>query len=327
MIIPWKSFFERFSQSFSVLRKDFLSISTYYIFFTVITGALFSFLWGLVFSLAFKFVNFNQTSWIDSNSYINLWYFWIIWFILFITVALLKIPFFIALIKNIKDAYNWELIDKKSNLIYWFSKLWAIFNTYWLIFKYVALIPSLILIAWLMVVFFDTTIWGIIIWLAILIFIYFWIFRWLRSFLSLIYSISSDDYTDDSFKKSIELTKWNVWVLFWNIILLAIVFWIFWVIFSSLTSFLDTWTQSIFWLIQDVYINHQPLDQEKINSLVSSMTPNSSNMIISLFKNIINLIFSTTLAVFWFVFYFLLMKKFEIDKWFTNDDLIEVIEK
>lgn len=329
MIIPWLTFTERFKQSFLLIKKDFLWIVLYYLIFALIASISLSFVWNLIFSIAMKFANVDKSIWFDSNSYINMWYFAVIyWFITF-SVMVLKIPFYISLIKNISDSYKWEIINKSLNLKYWFLSIWKIFNTYWYIFKYIALIPSVLLIVWLLVIFADSVIWLIIIVLSLFIFIYFSIFRWLRAYFSLFYAITNNDYSENSFKNSINLTKNNLWTIFLNILWFVIIFWIIWFIISKFINLSSFNTDAIYNFIYDVYINKNTDNiQEKVNVLISSLTPTNWSMIIWFFKNIIATLKDTLFYIFWLIFYFLLMKRFEIDKWIVKntDNLTEVIE-
>lgn len=324
MIVPEQTFFARIKQTFSLLKKDFLWIVLYYLIFTLIASVLLSMLWGFIFSIAMKFANVDTSVWLDTNSYINMWYFAIIyWFIAF-CVIVLKIPFYISLVKNISDSFKWVVIDMSWNLKYWFSSIWKIFNTYWYIFKYIALIPSLLLIVWLLVLFVNSIIWLIVVVLSMIIFVYFSIFRWLRAYFSLMFAVSNTDYSEKNFKDSISLTKGKIWIVFINIVWLVIILWIIWLIISQFINLSTFDTDAIYNFAYDVYINKNTADlQSKINALVSTLTPTNASLVTWFFKNVVGSFKDALFYIFWLVFYFLLMKKFELD----NDNLVDVIEK
>ncbi len=312
-----QGFLVRIKQSFLLFAKNFFGISLYYIIFIIISWITLSLLWKYIFSIAFKFVNVNKDVGIDANSYINIWYFAIIYWFIALSVVILKIPFYISLIKNIENSYNWELVNKNSNLKYWFASILKIFNTYWYIFKYVVLIPSLVLIVWLLVFFVDQGIWAILVILALIIFVYFAIFRWLRSFFSLMYAIIHNEFSNDNFKKSIFLTKNKIWTIFWNIIWLAIFFWFLLFIISKFINFSTFDMDSIYSTIWDIYLHKETINiNEKMTELVKLLTPETKITVIWLSKSIISIIKDSLFYIFGLIFYFLLLKQFEqeVDK-------------
>lgn len=313
MIIPEKSFFWRLKQALILIIAN-INIIIYYLLFAIISVSILSFLWSYIFSLASKFVDVKSWSWIDTNSYVNMWYFGVIYSIISLSVIILKIPFYISFVKNISDVYKWNNFDQNENLKFWFSRIFKILNTYRYIFKYVALIPCLILIAWLLVIFVDPMIWILIVWFSIILFIYFGIFRWLRSFSSLMYAIYYDDFSEDSFKKSIEITKYKVWTVFWNYVGIFIVFWF-------VTYLINKWI-NVFIPYNDIFskvinevsnnINNLQNIQENIIKVVNEgMKSSSSQMWLGYIRKFIDSVVTNLLYVFWVIFYFLLMKKFE----------------
>jgi hypothetical protein len=321
MIIPEESFTWRIKQAFVMLTSN-INITIYYLLFAIISTAFLSLLWWYIFFLASKFVNLKSDTWIDVNSYVNMWYFWIIYSVISISVLILKIPFYISFVRNINDSYKWELFDKNINLKHGFTRIWKILNTYRYIFKYVSLIPCLILIVWMLVVFVDYIVWFIIIWLAILLFIYFAIFRWLRSFASLMYAVSNDEFTEDSFKKSIELTKYKVWTVFWNYVGIFLLFWL-------VTYFITKWfnifvpeNNTISAIITEIYNNKDNLTNEKIQTILSSINPTNSDMFTSSIRKLYDSTLTSFLYVYGVIFYFLLMKRFESEGEKNQKDII-----
>ena len=83
---------------------------------------------------------------IDTSIYINLIYIGIIFMIVFLTLLIIHIPFYVSLILNIKQLYNGETITYKDNFFIALKNIKKIFYTYRYIFKYVWLIPSLLII-------------------------------------------------------------------------------------------------------------------------------------------------------------------------------------
>lgn len=175
------------------------------------------------------------------------------------------------------------------------------------------LIPCLILIVWLILVFVDQLVWIFVTAFSVLMFVYFGIFRWLRSYLSLIYAVSYDDFSDDNFKKSISLTKNNVWTIFINILVLVIVFAIIWALFASILASIFPDNNNFSSIIYDIYQNRNNLwnIQNELNSLIQQMTPTTASMITWFIKNIINEAYSWIVYIIWLIFYFLLMKSME----------------
>lgn len=329
MIISEQSFSGRLKQAFIIFIKNF-DISIYYLLFAIISASVLSLFWGYIFFLASKSVNLKSVLWIDTSSYINMWYFWIIYSIISISVLILKIPFYISLVKNISDTYKWDNFQKNENLKFSFSRIWKIFNTYWYIFKYVALIPSLLLIFWLLIVFIDIKVWLIIVAFSIILFIYFAVFRWLRSFASLMYAIQYDDFSEDSFKKSIWITKYNVWTIFWNYVWIFIIFWFVTYIISKGFNIWVTKDDIFSSIITEIYNNKENswITKEKLNALMEQITKaqsqstlTQSQMIIGFLKKSFNSLIDSMLYVFWVIFYFLLMKKFENDQYDKNKNL------
>lgn len=327
MIVPKVDFWERLKQSYDILKDDFINMTIYFITFTIISALSLSLIWTFILSLAMKFASFNKETWIDANSYINMWYFAIIYFIIFISLTVLYIPFFISLIKNINDKFNWEVIDKNESLSYWFKNTWKIMNTYWYIFKYVWLIPALILIVWLLVTFQDKVIWIIIIVLSLFIFIYFSIFRWLKSFFSLLYAISYNDYTEKNFLKAIDLTKNRLMDIFINIVWLWIIFWLIGIWISILTWFLPTEDNSFISMAYGIYQDKDTIDiPTKLKEISAQMTPTTFSVITWIINKIISWFTASLFSTFWFIFYFLLFKSYENQN-IQEDGLIEIINE
>lgn len=316
MIIIEKSFFWRLKQTLIIFTTN-VNITIYYLLFSIISVFVLSLLWSYIFSLSYKFLDIKNWSGIDINSYVNMWYFWVIYSIISLSVAILKFPFYISFVKNISDAYKWNNFDKIENLKFWFARIFKILNTYRYIFKYVALIPCLLLIVWLLIIFVDHIVWILIVAFSIFLFIYFAIFRWLRSFSSLMYAVFYDDFSKDSFKKSIEITKYKVWTVFWNYVGIFIVAWFVTYLVNKWINIFIPDNDIISKVINEVSDNINNLQniQESIVKIVNEwIKSSSSQMWLGYIKKFIDSVVTNLLYVFWVIFYFLLMKRFENEK-------------
>jgi len=299
---------------FQAIKIFFLSyrISLYYVLFLIVSWIILLIFWNYLTSLAFKFVNFSSVAWIDANSYINVWYFWIIYFFISISVIFLKLVFYISFIRNINDYSNKNTLDINMNLKYGFLNLFKVFNTYFYIFNYVFLIPFFILICWLFLIFINQLLWVLFILFTIFIFIYFFIFRWLRSFLSVIYAITNDNYSKENFDKSLVVTKWNTWNIFLNVVFFYVLTSILsWLIFSFLND-----NNSLHTIIYDIYNNKNNL--VKIQSELASLKSSFDISTWILLQKCLKIVYDSILSTIWIIFYYLLLMNYENNYLYFN---------
>lgn len=223
----------------------------------------------------------------------------IVWTMAFIIYLMLYLPILLGLIKSIKQAYEWNKITSKENVIYWFSRLKKSFNTYWYIFSYVALIPSIVFILWGLLFNisyyvewyeFLKNIWIGFLILGWIIFLLFFVYRWVKTKFSIYSAIDNDTFTKDDFSESLKITDNNWRRIVWNLFLI-------WLIISSITWF-------IWWIIN--IFSYWWIDFTSIRSIndISWLFANFSitGQLIGWF---INNIISTIGAVFLIIFTYL----------------------
>jgi hypothetical protein len=160
---------------------------------------------------------------------------------------ILIISFQLATIKSVKDSYDGQKINIAENVIYWFKNLFNSFKTYWYIFAYVALIPAILfIIGWIMVNLWfyeklsdSTSIWIFFLVFWIVLFLFFSLYRWLKSTFALYSAVDKNSFSRENFVESVSITHHNWWRMIWNFILLSIitsiVLWVIWVLLSIFT--------------------------------------------------------------------------------------------
>ncbi len=235
-----EKFFDRIDQSFILLKWNFkhlfiplflYNILSYIIFFILFFGLIF-FVWtslSKVQNIASEQLN---PSMILENFWVaNLTLSVVLVILWIISILILYIPFFIWTVKSIKQAYSWENINCKENIISSFWDILKSFKTYWYIFAYVFLIPFLVFIVAGLVFIFWTVLensllnkiaWIIFIF-SILSFVIIAIYRWLRSTFSIYSAVDKNEYTKENFNFSISITKSKLWRIFWNFALILII--------------------------------------------------------------------------------------------------------
>lgn len=223
-----------------------------------------------------------------------------LWMILVIIYLILYIPILLGLLKSIKQALNEEEVTTKNNILYWFLNINNSFKTYWYIFAYVALLPSIIFIIWwiLFNVWYFLNwpeslkeIWWIFMVIWAVIFMVFAIYRWFKSSFSITSAINNQSFTKDDFLNSIDITNKNWWRIFWN-------FFLAWII-VSLTSWFISWVLAA--------ISHSSIDYTAIKSIedVKAVVWNFSIVSESI-SGFLSTIISTVWSVFIIIFTYLL---------------------
>lgn len=328
MFIPEIDVSWRINQSFKILINNFFKLFLPIFIYNLIS---FVFIWTIliiIFSSLLSKISldtFDFFSFLNNSSTVLII---VIWTIFFIIYLLLYIPLLISLIKSIKQAYLEEKITVKENLIYWFLKLKASLNIYWYIFTYVALLPSLLFIIWWILF----NVWFYFKWqeffkniglylmlISVLIFVFFLIYRWLKTKFSINSAIENDDYSKKNFKNSVKITDNNWWRIIWNIfvawLLISIISWIIWIIFSL---FIPSWI-NISKILTQIFDDTQKWNVFNINSFkdISNSFSLSWHLISSFFKNII----STISSVFFIIFYYIFYKRLEFE--YLNNEKID----
>ena len=204
-----EKFFERFDQAFTLFKNNFIWL--------FIPFFIYNFISVVIIGTISKYSMIKSLSWIENMEWLDFFSFLnnftvvimlVLWMIFFILYLLFYIAVFLWIIRSFKQAVNNENIDMLWNLKYGITNLFTAMKTYWYIFAYVALIPSLLFIVWWL--FFNagyfynemeilqTIWWGLII-LSLIIFIVFAIYRWLKAIFWVYSAVNDDEYTKKNF--------------------------------------------------------------------------------------------------------------------------------
>lgn len=233
----------------------------------------------------------------------------------FILYLLLYIPFLLGVIKSIDQAYKWEEVTYKQNVWYWFIKLgWAL-KTYWYIFAYIALTPALLfIIGWFLVIgayYFwlpeIIKVIGFIMWIfAAILFWYFMIYRGTKAKFALYNAVNKNEYTQENFDYSIDITINNWWRIIGNFLLV-------WLIIGGIGS-LITWVISWFWG-SSIFGSMNMSDPSNISiddiKVILTQYIDNFSIVGSIFSSMINKIITLIGAIFIIVFTFLFFKRLE----------------
>jgi len=318
MITPREAVFDRIEDSFDLLKNNIKELFLPFFAFQFITMVV---LYNIISSIFFSMFNFSE----DMNASGALDSFWNLYtdpqFILFITVVIfivlayltIFVPFLVSVIRWISIAYKWEKLDMIENIKYWFINFSNSFKTYWYIFAYIALIPSLIIIIWWLWVIYGQSFWNnsimnssfYIVWIWALILAISSIVRWLKSTFALYWAIDKEEYTKENFNSTINVTKNNWWRIWWNLFLL-------WFIIS-----LASWIFSgIIWVISWIWSGFSVSDLASIKRPedVTALMENIGNTtIFSLIWDTLNLVISVAAWIFTYTFTYILYKRLELE--------------
>ncbi len=234
--VPW--FWAKFSKAYSNFFGDA----------TLIAAALIP--WLLVFVLGYLFVSLwliaITQNWMMDH---NVQWLYAIWtFIYYILNALIVMIGSIVLIICIKEKEQWnqvlvwELFEKALKKLPVYIKV--VIKALLYVLK-----PLLVVLAWVLLMAFASFITPVlvIVWLIVLIV---WIAYMVRNVFDIImiYNISIVENKDatSSLNESIQLMKWNKWNYVWNVLLFAIISYIFvWI----LVAILHVSQSSVIWLL------------------------------------------------------------------------------
>lgn len=310
--------FDRIEQSFSIFKDNFLWLFLPLFLYTTFTAVIFQnvskYYWiNFIQKIISNYDKDNLAGLLHYDSQAIIWlYVFVILFVLYLT---LYIPFLIATIKWIKQAYNWEKINCKENIVYWFKNLFESFQTYWFSFAYVALIPSIIWIIWWILFIYwnyswnssiESSWWAISIF-ALVLFIFFAIYRWIKASFYMSSAIDKNEFTKDNFNFSVKVTNNNWWRIFWNFLLI-------WIIISMISSILYqiiwlNWSSFDYSSLMNIWKNAKPEEiMNTANQTLNSYSP-TVNLITSILENIVNTIWN----VFILIFTYILFKRLEIE--------------
>ena len=304
-----ESVLDRIEQSFILLKQNFielfLPIFLYKLVSIVLFGGVATYyffwnLWKISDNSLYFFSSLNDPFIVLSVA---------IGIFLFLLYLLLYIPILLGLIQSIKQAYNWEKITWKQNVFYWFSRFSNSMKTYWYIFSYVALLPSIIFIIWWLLFnlgFYFPNFeigkyigWAIMVFSWVLFFI-FALYRGIRASFPLFSAVDRDIFTKNNFLYSVSITNGNWLRVLWNFILVWFIIWLS-------TSFIS----GTIWVFIPSSIDFDSI--KSIDNLKSiwdsfSIVP---YIISTFFSSIINIIWDVFIIVFTYIFF----KRLCVEKW------------
>lgn len=334
MLNPKKGVFERIEQSLEIFKKNFIAIFAPMFIYKIFTSLI---IWNIIYYYWMNYFDFNNLwnssdiNWMLADAFSDTWF--VIGVNVFIILILLNlifvIPFIIATIKSIKQAYEWEIkIDYLKNISYWFKNLSNSFRTYWYMFVYVLLIPALILIFWWLLLIFGQLqnldnilqIWIFIsgFWLILLMF--FILYRWYKTTFSITSAVDNDEYSKENFKISVKVSNSNWWRIVWNFILLSILISTVWWI-TSLIIWIFKISSSDLSFLSLINFQNPQITPETITQIVSSFTKwlgefSISKFIISFIELFVKLLFLIFTIIFTYIFY----KRLELESWISNNN-------
>ncbi len=315
---------DRIEQSFELFKSNFkvffMPLFIYWIIATIFTVI------GTYF-LVSKFQEILDSETIDWMGFYDIFYnpqsmiLISVAILLLLLYLILYIPFLLWLLKSISQAYNWEKADCKENLKYWFSHLMDSMKTYWYIFAYVALIPSILfIVGWILIIYwiqFDTAkiivqLGFFIVWISVILFLFFALYRWTKSAFWLQSAVDSNNYSLENFKQSVIITKNKFWRILWNFMLVGFIGWlvvwmIMWVIDSFGSSFW-MWAETFFANIWQDSDNPWEQIQQALKETLDSYSP-----IANIITNTLQWAVKTTFSIFLIVFTYILFKRLEIE--------------
>jgi len=265
-------------------------------------------LWNIWYFIIINYLKIFVKSWFNIYSVFDIFndpsfiIYTIIGILFMFFYFLLLIPITISLIKGIKNIYNWQKLILSDITLYWFKNIFESFKTYFYIFSYVILIPFILLII-LSSLYIFWYFWNIpfillnILSLFVLIYIiYTIIYKWIKSKLALYSAIDKNKYSKENFLNSIKISQNNWWRIFWNILLL-------WLIFSIISRVI-----TILPWINSFNFNIFELKNEWINLLL-----NNYSFWKQVFSWIIKQILSSFIFIYSLIFFYLLYKRLELD--------------
>ena len=208
MTNPKKSVLDRIEQSFILLKQNFVELFLPIFLYKLISIVLFGSIAAYYFFRNVWKISDNSLDFFSSLNDPFIVLSIAIGIFLFLLYLLLYIPIFLWLIHSIKQAYNWDVVTGKQNILYWFSRFSDSMKTYWYIFSYVALLPAIIFIiggllfnAGFYFSWFESGkyIGGAIMVFSWVLFLVFALYRGIKSSFSLFSAVDRDTFTKNNF--------------------------------------------------------------------------------------------------------------------------------
>jgi hypothetical protein len=319
---------DRIEQTFNLFKNNFIWLFLPFFLYNFISIVI---IWTISnYYMMSSFAWIQDLNWLDffgflNNSTVVIWI--IIWTMLFILYLLFYVVILLWFLKSVKQAVNSEKITISDNVKYWISRFMNSMKTYWYIFAYIALIPSIIFIFWWLLFnawyyFKDLEmlkqIWWFLMILGWLLFIVFAIYRWIKASFPIYSAVNDDNFTKENFNISLKITDNNWWRIIWNFMLLwilvslvmSLIWGLIWIIW-----FLGSWWSS---LIDDIFslaikwTNVWYPDMNEIKTLLNNYVNNFSvfwEILSNTIDNILTTISSVFVLIFTYMFFLRLQQE------------------
>lgn len=306
-----EKFVDRVEQSIVILKNNVLKITLPMVIFNILFLV-------IIPTVIFQLIPLTEMfSWdISQKIWIYMSFGLALWGLYFLIFLLVLIPVQIAIIKSIGDSIHAREIDMKANLHYGFSSISNVFRTYWYIFSYVYLIPAgifilggVIFISWTLInrEFWNIPwiIWGILMGISVLVFLVFAVYRGTKSTFWVMSAVDKQEYTKTNLQKSIRLSDWKWWRIFWNLFGIGFIIWavlqLLKFIWSIFLAFSYDWTE---------LITASQSDDVNVQELITEFTTFQP---LSFINNIIQAWFGSILWTLIVIFAYLLFKRLETE--------------
>jgi len=327
-----EAFFDRFDQTFKLFKNNFFVLILPIFLYNMVSVIIFDIILSTYFTTKLASMdnieNFNIGLFLSDPTIVLLLN---VWLFLFLIYLLLYVVIFLWTLKTIKNITEWKNVYLLENIKYWVLNFLPSMKTYWYVFSYVYLTPSLIFISgwimysvWLYIVNeFISNFWIWLMMVSFFILLYYVIYRWNKSTFALYSAVEEDQFTDKNFNKSVLITDNKFLRLFWNLFLIWFIIWawvsmINWIIWMILFS-AWWWADLVFKWVEEIY-NWGTLEDAKL--FINSYIENSSifsdiiwNTLTTLIKNI----WIIFVMIFIYLFYLRLYREYEYENW--NSDI------
>ena len=299
---------ERLKQTFQLYKNNFVELTLLILFYNMIALVVSMGVWNQIVHFATKWqsTDFDIVSLFLSNTSM-LATIIAIAIIGFLSYMIFFIPVFVGTLKSIRDAIAGKEVRVSENLKYGFSQFFNVLKVYWYVFEYVFLTPALLLIAWLVVILIATitgieslfTVGGLLLVAALIVWIIYGVYRWLRSTFRLYGAIENEDFSKELFRRWLDETKGKLWRILGNFILIGIIVWLWSGILGSVISAVTGVDQDIYsenWLAYE--------EGEITESEILEMSQIDTLMFVhGIIMSIIESIWLVFVTIFTYVFY------------------------
>ena len=229
------SVWQRLKQVSRIYKKNFIWLTLLILFYNIIAFAVSVWIWNQVITWLVGNDNIEENvlafiMWNTASLIIAM----LVFVIGILSYIIFFIPVFVGTLKSMRDAISEKEIRVSENLRYGFSQFFNVLKVYWYIFQYVFLTPALVLIAGLLVILIALIsdidslyiAWWLLLGVALITWIVYGVYRWLRSTFRLYAAIDQEDFTKQFFVDWLEETRWKLWRILWNFIVIGLIVWI-----------------------------------------------------------------------------------------------------